>query len=96
MGCIYSLLSDKNVMYYLVIAYFVICLFFVDYPKKSNDSVSKPRLQNRKRWLESEIQHLQEELDQVSRELEEPVVPDHIRSVIRAEIREQIRRRNDD
>lgn len=92
MGVIYSFLSDKNLIYYLVIIYFVICFFMMDSSKKSKEPVSKPRLQNRRRWLESEIQNLQDELVQVSRELEEPLVPDQIISAIRAEIRDQMRR----
>jgi hypothetical protein len=92
MGAVYSLISDKNIIYYIIIIYFVICFFTIDIPKKSKESVSKPRLQNKKRWLESEIQHLQEELNQVSHELDDPVIPDHVLAVIRSEIREQLRR----
>ena len=92
MGAVYSFISDKNIIYYIIIIYFVICFFTIDSTKKSKEPVSKPRLQNKKRWLESEIQHLQEELNLVSHELDEPVIPDHVLAVIRSEIREQLRR----
>lgn len=95
MGTAYSFCTDKNVMYYVIFAYFILSVLTIDTPKKDksfvNEHPSKPRLLSRKRWLESEIQHLQEELAQINQELEEPVLPESVRAVIRAEINQQVR-----
>jgi len=73
----------------------------MDSPKKEkpaylrNEAPSRPRLQNRKRWLESEIQLLHEELVQVSHELEDPIISEQIRALVRAEVQNQIQGRRD-
>lgn len=97
MGSLLSMLSNQNMMYYLIVAYFVLTLMSYDSPKKEkapylrNEHHSRPRLQNRKRWLESEIQLLHDELAQVSHELEEPLITDSVRAAIRSEIRAEMR-----
>jgi hypothetical protein len=95
MGAAYSLFTDKNTMYYIIFAYFILSVLTIDTPKKEksfvNEHPSKPRLLSRKRWLESEIQHLQEELSQINQELEEPVLPESMRAAIRSEINQQVR-----
>ena len=97
MGTAYSFMTDKNMMYYVIFAYFILSVLTLDQPTKKEKSSfvqgnpSKPRLLSRKRWIESEVQHLQEELAQINQELEEPVLPDSVRAVIRAEVNQQVR-----
>jgi hypothetical protein len=99
MGSMLSMLTNQNIFYYILIFYFVISILYSDSPKKEksaylrNDMPSRSRLQNRKRWLESEIQLLHEELAQVSHELEDPIITEHVRAMIRAEVQQQMQGR---
>ena len=102
MGSMYSILSNQNITYYLLFAYILLTIFSAtDSPKKEkpnflrNEHPSRPRLLNRKRWLESEIQLLHEELGQVSQELEEPIIPEGVRALIRAEVQNIVQQRRE-
>lgn len=103
MGSMYSMLSNQNMTYYLFLAYFILTIFAMETPSKkekpaflrNNENPSRPRLLNRKRWLESEIQLLHEELAHVSHELEEPIIPESVRALIRAEVQNQVQQRRD-
>ena len=104
MGSLYSMLSNQNMMYYLLVAYFVLTIFSMETPPKkeksaflrNNENPSRPRLLNRKRWLESEIQLLHEELGHISQELEEPIISESVRALIRAEVQNQVQQRRVD
>lgn len=96
MGLVTSLLSDKNLFYYVIIAYAILTVFCTEPPKKSADVVPlihKPRLVNRKKWIENEMQILHEELTLISKELEEPVIPSNLQALIHSEVNRQIAER---
>ena len=96
MGLGFSMLTDKNLIYYVIIAYAIITLFCSEPSKQKVDAVPlihKPRLANRKKWIENEMQILHEELTLISKELEEPVIPANLQALIHSEVNRQIAER---
>jgi hypothetical protein len=94
MGVGHSTMEWKNIVYYFI--GFYVMLFILSTPKEETTCVRKQSFRDkntRRDWLRSEISLLQEELDQIEEEIQEPVSPSSLKEWIKNEVKDQLQSR---
>jgi hypothetical protein len=95
MGIGHSTMEWKNIVYYFI--GFYVMLFILSTPKPEETTCVRKQSfrdkNSRRDWLRSEISLLQEELDQIEEEIQEPVSPSSLKEWIKNEVKDQLQSR---